>query len=115
MLARTPVLLGLCFGTAGVSFSLVFIAVSLFTGISREWWAVLNQAKGVLVFGLCAVAGFVAYRQCRSLKSGAVCGCVAGTLAGFLVPLFIYLVTYVFLDHVLTLDRRGEAFPSRAV
>lgn len=88
---------------AGAGFSVVgiaFVALSLFTDISRTTWVVLDNAKGVVGFGLCGLAGFFAGRLSHRARAGAAAGAVGGAIAGVTVPVSMYLLAYAFVDAV---------------
>ncbi len=88
---------------AGIAFSFVgvtFVAVSLFTDISRSAWVILDNAKGVVGFGFCALAGLLAARNTHRARSGAAAGALGGAIAGGAVPVSMYVLAYGFLDWV---------------
>jgi len=90
-------------GIAGIAFSVVgiaFVAVSLFTDISRNAWVVLDNTKGAIGFGFCGLAGFtVGRRHPRSVLSAAA-GALGGLIAGILVPVSMYVLAYGFVEAV---------------
>lgn len=70
---------------AGAGFSAVgiaFVAVSLFTDISRPMWLALDSGKGDIGFGLCRLAGFLTARPTHRAGSGAAAGALGGAIAG---------------------------------
>lgn len=88
---------------AGVLFSVVgvtFVAVSLFTEIPRPAWVVLDNVKGVVGFGCCALAGALVARQTGRASFGAAAGALGGTMAGLVVPVSMYVLAYGMLDAV---------------
>jgi len=90
-------------GVAGIAFSFVgiaFVAVSLFTDISRTAWVALDNAKGAVGFGFCGLAGFaVGRRQTRTVLSAAAGG-LGGLMAGITVPVSMYVLAYGFVKAV---------------
>ncbi len=92
--------IGLGYGVAFLVVGVLFVILSLFTTVDRGWWERANLAKGIVGFGLCAVAGVhVAHR--RGLpREAAGAGALAGALAGIAVPLAIYGLAYAGLTHL---------------
>jgi hypothetical protein len=88
---------------AGVAFSAVgigFVAVSLFTDISRSTWVALDNVKGVIGFAFCGLAGFLTARQTHRLGLGVAAGALGGAIAGVTVPVSTYVLAYEFIDSV---------------
>lgn len=88
---------------AGIAFSMVglaFVAVSLFTDITRASWETLNASKGLIGFGCCGFAGFLAARATRRPVLGAAAGALGGAIAGITVPVSMYVLAYGFLNSV---------------
>jgi len=88
---------------AGAAFAIVgigFVGLSLFTDVPRSTWLTLNQLKGAVGFGLCALAGGLVGRRARPLREAGAAGALAGLVAGISVPLAIYLLSFGFLDAV---------------
>lgn len=88
---------------AGVAFSIVgvtFVAVSLFTDISRSTWVALDIVKAVICFAFCGLGGLVAVRHTHRVSSGVAAGALGGAMAGAIVPVSMYLLAYGFLDVV---------------
>lgn len=88
---------------AGAAFSVVgiaFVAVSLFTDISRSAWLVLDNVKGVIGFGFCGLAGLLTARHSHRAGSGAAAGALGGAIAGVSVPVSMYVLAYGFIDAV---------------
>ena len=84
---------------AGAAFSVVgiaFVAVSLFTDISRSTWVVLDNVKGVIGFAFCGLAGFLTARHTLRASSGAAAGALGGAIAGVMVPVSMYVFAYGF-------------------
>jgi hypothetical protein len=67
---RAGISAGAAFSAAGVG----FVALSLFTDISRPTWVIADNVKGVLGFTLCGLAGLLTARQTRHAGSGAAAG-----------------------------------------
>jgi hypothetical protein len=89
--------------SAGAAFSVVgiaFVAVSLFTDISRSMWVALDNVKGVIGFGFCGLAGILTGRRTHRAGLGAAAGALAGTIAGVTVPVSMYVLAHGFLDAV---------------
>ena len=72
---------GLVAGTAFSVVGIAFVAVSLFTDISRSLWVVLDHAKGVAGFGFCGLAGLLAGRRTDRAATGAAAGALGGLIA----------------------------------
>ena len=88
---------------AGTAFSVVgigFVAVSLFTDISRTTWIVLDNAKGAIGFGFCGLAGFLIARRKNRPVFSAAAGALGGLMAGIMVPVSMYVLAYGFVDRV---------------
>ena len=91
---------GIGAGIAFAAIGIAFVAVSLFTDVSRTTWIVLDNAKGVIGFGLCGLAGFLLGRQGQRAALGASAGAVGGLIAGITVPVSMYVLAYGFVDAV---------------
>ena len=88
---------------AGTAFSVVgiaFVAMSLFTDISRTTWVVLDNAKGAIGFGFCGLAGFLIGRRKNRAVFCAAAGALGGLMAGITVPVSMYVLAYGFVDAV---------------
>jgi hypothetical protein len=79
---------------------IAFVAVSLFTDISRTTWVFLDNAKGAVGFGFCGLAGFLIGRRTNRAVFGAASGALGGLIAGITVPVSMYVLTYGFVDVV---------------
>ncbi len=91
---------GLCAGTAFSVVGVAFVAVSLFTDISRSAWLALDQVKGVIGFAFCGLAGVLTALRTRRAGSGAAAGALGGAIAGVTVPVSMYVLAYGFLEAV---------------
>ena len=87
---------GVAFSTVGVA----FVAVSLFTDISRSTWVTLDSVKGLIGFAFCGLGGFLIARQTPQAGSGAAAGALGGAIAGVTVPVSMYVLAYGFIDSV---------------
>jgi hypothetical protein len=87
---------GAAFSTVGIG----FVAVSLFTDISRSTWVTFDSVKGVIGFAFCGVAGLLTARQTHHAGSGAAAGALGGVMAGITVPVSMYVLAYGFIDSV---------------
>ena len=79
---------------------IAFVAVSLFTDISRTTWVVLDNAKGAIGFGFCGLAGFLIGRRTNRAVFSAAAGALGGLIAGITVPVSMYVLAYGFVDVV---------------
>ena len=91
---------GLSAGAAFSGVGIAFVAVSLFTDISRPTWVVLDNLKGLIGFAFCGLAGFLTARHTQRATSGAAAGALGGAIAGVTVPVSMYVLAYGFLDLV---------------
>jgi hypothetical protein len=87
---------GAAFSTVGIG----FVAVSLFTDISRSTWVTFDSVKGVIGFAFCGLVGFLIARQTHQAGSGAAAGALGGAIAGVTVPVSMYVLAYGFIDSV---------------
>ncbi len=74
---RTGTALGLAASTAGVA----FVAISLFTDVTRATWLALNDLMALFALACCAAAGFLAVRTTRRARTGALAGALCGGIA----------------------------------
>ena len=97
---RSWIKAGLGAGTAFSVVGIVFVAVSLFTDISRTVWIVLDNVKGAIGFGCCGLAGFLIGRANNRPVFSTAAGALGGLIASITVPVSMYVFAYGFVDAV---------------